>query len=167
MICYQLFLAHYTSYVEFAKRHGGKVAVAEYGFDGSRLRSRRKCWKKSTIKSAGNDAYTVSPLGSKRWYSVSVHNRERSCMCSWPRHASSLQAKAVVNVCMLPEPEKVDSLVLDPVPENKHPRCNAGDAAKAGVRKNENFNNQIHKCRSCKRRLSANLGFEKPRCIQK
>lgn len=68
---------------------------------------------------------------------------------------------------MLPEPEKVDSLVLDPVPENTYPRCNAGDATKTGVRKNENYNNQIRKCRSCKRRLSANLGFEKPRCIQK
>lgn len=62
-------------------------------------------------------------------------------MCSWPRHASLLQAKAVVNVCMLPEPEKVDSPVLDPAPENKHPNCDAGDATKAGVRKNENYNN--------------------------
>ena len=52
-------------------------------------------------------------------------------------------------------------VVLDPVPEDTCPRCGTADATKAGVRKNKNYRNQIYKCRRCKRRFSASLGFEK------
>ena len=143
-----------------------QVTVAECGFNGSRLRGRRARWKKFMIKSDGKDAYTVGSPNSQRQYSVTLSNRGWACTCPWARHrkAHCKHIKAVENVCMLPEPEITEPLVVDPVPENQCPRCDATGATKAGVRKNKNYDNQIYKCRSCKHRFSANLGFEKLKC---
>jgi len=62
---------------------------------------------------------------------------------------------------MLPEPGQKEPAVLDPIPENARPGCGADGAAKAGVRENKNYRNQICKRRSCKK-FSADAGFGRP-----
>ena len=111
----------------------------------------------------GPDRYAVRSPKSKRRYSVTLSNKGWACTC--PRFEASKShckhIKAVENVCLLPEPDAADTVAVDPVPAGQCPHCLTAGAAKAGVRKNKNYRNQLYKCRSCKRRFFGNFGFEK------
>ena len=136
--------------------------MAERAFNGSFLLALREKWSGYDIKLVKAGLYSVRPPNSAKAYSVTLSDSGWSCTCTFSKHrkAHCNHVKAA-ETALLPEPEKADLTVLDPVPENHCPHCGTDGATKAGVRKNKNYDNQIYKCRSCKRRFSANLGFEK------
>ena len=127
------------------------------------MRGLREHWKEFAIDESGADAYAVRSPKSKRRYSVTLSNKGWACTCPWfkARKSHCKHVKAAENACLLPEPDPADTVAVDPVPAGQCPHCGTAGAAKAGVRKNRNYANQIYKCRSCKRRFSGNIGFEK------
>ena len=133
--------------------------MAELAFNGSFLIGLRENWRGYVIELVKRGAYSVRPPDSAKAYSVTLSDDGRSCTFSKHRKVHCNRIKAAESA-LLPEP-KADLTVLDPVPENQCPYCGTADTAKAGVRKNKNYDNQICKCRPCKRRFSANSGFEK------
>ena len=138
-----------------------QAVVAEGGFK-RLLRSRRELWEGYRIEDLGEDTYAVHSPGSGRRRTVKLSRHGWSCGCPYAtyRKFHCKHIRAVEAACLLPEPERKASVVLDPIPENACPSCGADGATKAGVRKNKNYRNQIYKCRSCKKRFSANSGFE-------
>ena len=139
-----------------------QAVVAESGFN-RLLRRHRELWEGYQIDDLGKGTYAVRSPGSGRRRTVKLSKHGWSCGCPYATyrkfHCKHIQA--VEAACLLPEPRRTASVVLDPIPENTCPSCGAGGATKAGVRKNKNYRNQIYKCRGCKKRFSANAGFER------
>ena len=140
-----------------------QATAVECRFNGSFLRRCRRRWEGFRIEIEGNDTYTVRSPGSERRRTVRLSRCGWSCTCprALYRKFHCRHIRAAECAFLLPEPGRKEPVVLDPVPENTCPRCGADGAAKAGVRRNKNYRNQIYKCRRCERRFSANLGFEK------
>ena len=140
-----------------------QTVVAESGFNDMFLRRNRRRWQGFRIEDLGKDTYAVRSPGSERRRTVKLADSGWSCTCPRVQYRKShcRHSKAVECVRFLPKPKLKEPVVLDPVPENTCTHCGADGATKAGVRKNKNYRNQIYKCRSCKRRFSANFGFEK------
>ena len=110
----------------------------------------REKWSGHIIELVKRGVYSVRPPNSAKAYSATLSGDGRSCTCTFSKHR-----KAHCNHI------KAAESALLPEPENQCPYCGTADAAKAGVQKNKNYDNQIYKCQSCKRRFSTNLGFEK------
>ena len=140
-----------------------QAAAVECGFNGSFLRRCRRRWEGFRIEIEGNGTHAVRSPGSGRRRTVRLSGRGWSCTCprALYRKFHCRHIKAAECAFLLPEPGRKEPAVLDPVPEGTCPRCGIAGAAKAGVRKNKNYRNQICKCRRCKRRFSANPGLEK------
>ena len=139
-----------------------QAVVAECGFN-RLLRRHRELWEGYRIENLSKHTYAVRSPGSERTRIVKLSKHGWSCKCPYAtfRKFHCKHIRAVEALCLLPDPEQRAPTVLDPIPENTCPSCGADGATKAGVRKNKNYRNQIYKCRGCKKRFSANSGFER------
>ena len=139
-----------------------QAVVAECGFN-RLLRRHRELWEGYRIENLSKHTYAVRSPGSERRRTVKLSKHGWSCKCPYAtfRKFHCKHIRAVEALCLLPDPEQRAPTVLDPIPENTCPSCGADGATKAGVRKNKNYRNQIYKCRGCKKRFSANSGFER------
>ena len=117
--------------------------MAELAFNGSFLIGLRKKWSRYDVELVKPGAYSVRPPNSAKAYSVTLSDDGWSCTCTFSKrrkaHCNHIKA---AESALLPEPEKADLTVLEPVPENQCPYCEEADTAKAGVRKNKNYDNQ-------------------------
>ena len=113
------------------------------------------------IKRIDDTFYQVKSQSKDQWYDII--STEYGFKCSCPDHTYR-------NVCCkhihavefsLKLREQVKSIVIPQIETNNCKFCNSSDIIKKGIRKNRNYNLQIFKCRTCKKRFSTNLGFER------
>lgn len=57
--------------------------------------------------------------------------------------------------------KQVQSVVINPIDTNCCKFCNSTDIIKKGLRKNQTYSLQVFKCRTCNKKFSINLGFER------
>jgi len=57
--------------------------------------------------------------------------------------------------------KQVESVVLSQVDTNCCKFCKSTDIIKKGLRKNQTYSLQVYQCRTCKKKFSINLGFER------
>lgn len=57
--------------------------------------------------------------------------------------------------------KQVQSVVINQIDTNCCKFCNSTDIIKKGLRKNQTYSLQVYKCRTCNKKFSVNLGFER------
>ncbi len=115
------------------------------------------------IKRIDENWYQVraQSLSYESWYDVVLTETGYICDCpdnQWRKvkckHIHAVEFSLLIR-------KHVESVVIKQVETNTCKFCNSTDIIKKGLRKNKTHSLQVYKCKTCNKKFSINLGFEK------
>ncbi|MFB5620435.1 MAG: transposase, partial [Nitrosopumilus sp.] len=108
--------------------------------------------------------YHMKSLATNRIYDIFSTEFGWKCTCAdhvyrkvTCKHALAIQ----ISIKMREEARERKKIVFEEVGCDKCPSCQSTEIVKHGIRHNRNYDLQRYSCKSCSKRFSFNLGFEK------
>ncbi|KAF6246132.1 transposase [Nitrosopumilus sp. b3] len=114
--------------------------------------------------------YQMKSLATNRIYEI--FSTEFGWKCTCPDHiyrkVTCKHSLAIqISIKLREEARTRNKIVIEEIGCDKCPSCHSTEIVKHGIRHNRNYDLQRYSCKSCRKRFSFNLGFEKMRVTPK